>query len=349
MADHRSLVRLPALKRKKPDSSIFDVEMPKYKLSPEDEKLEKLPVKGREIFAHPYGTIAFVGKTGSGKSVTMFHYIKHTLDKRTKVFIISTTVTFDKLWVHARDYMDKQGIKYEHFPEIKMEGKNGKLVNVLKSYICPLMDSYVEKKYDKNGWKEDESLEFMDHLMPSKSDKPLPKRLYGLCVLNGPPAPEYQRKHDPNEHLVDRVPDFAIFFDDVSELDLKSRILTDLIKRNRHFRCRVFIGTQHLIHVKKDAWDQIHCVHMWDGFSGDYMEKMHKRVNTRLPRENYMWLYDRVTEQPHTFLTHYPIATAIPNNKNEEQRVEFRINFDPDSVDHDTVKEMDLKDYKGNF
>lgn len=254
--------------------------------------IEDKPVLGKELIPKLYpGNVALLAKTFSGKTTVENHLMEHCVDERTAVYIICATVHLDPSWKKIIKDLRARGVGVTTFTSL-VNPVTG--VNVLRSLFA---EFDAKEKEEEKQQKQRKSI---------------------YEVVNQPKflaAPNYIADPDlvgPSESKrLEDYPDVApkrwIFLDDLSCRELRAKTVDDTVKKARHFKCRICVSTQHIIHLEPSAVTQLSLVCMWKGFSPNYMAKLHDRLAMQsvIGFKEFWTLYSMVTKPDHSFLTYY--------------------------------------------
>jgi ABC-type dipeptide/oligopeptide/nickel transport system ATPase component len=256
-----------------PKNDIRIVRPVKIKGSGEESK----PLLGSELIDQKYCNLFLCAITASGKSTVINHICRNTIDKRTKVFIISSTIHIDPIYIELQKWFDRKGISYTTFTSMFQDK-----VNVLDS-IMKTLEKSEEEKDDNRVKEKNHRNSFMltndDIKEPANSE-------------NVQHKPKY--KYD--------VPEFILIMDDLSRYELRHQSVSDALKKARHHHLRIIISSQHLIHLSPDAFSQLYLLYIWKGFSEDYIKKLHNRISTSLSTEQFIEVYRVLTEHTYQFM-----------------------------------------------
>ena len=104
----------------------------------------------------------------------------------------------------------------------------------------------------------------------------------------------------------DQVPKRVVILDDLAIEELHDPSVDTSLKKTRHYKARVIISSQHIMHITKTAFAQISLVCLWKGFSADYIKRLvDGRLTTSLEYKQFYLLYKEITKEPYSFLTIY--------------------------------------------
>src|SRR6185312_7782158 len=193
------------------EKKLNNIEVQPIKLEGSGKKLE---VKGAAMFSEPYANIFLVAKKKTGKTTVIYNIIKRCATKDTVVVAFVSTLTKDPAWIAIEKYCDDHDIPFVGYTSLIEDGED-QLESLIKSLQQP-----VSK----------------DQAPASTSSFDLgPQKL----IFN-----EEKPEKAPRKRKSKYVPlDYIIVLDDLST-ELQSKSVISLLKKNRHFRCKLIISSQ---------------------------------------------------------------------------------------------------------
>ena len=96
-------------------------------------------------------------------------------------------------------------------------------------------------------------------------------------------------------------PEYIIILDDLSD-ELKKKSVETLLKKNRHFKCKVIISSQWLNDIPPAALGQMSVVCLLRGFSVDKLVEFHSKARLGVDQERFVEMYREATSEPFGFL-----------------------------------------------
>lgn len=277
-------------KRKRPKfvPHPFDIQPIKTKDDPDAAK----PIKGKELIPDLYpGSVALVAKTKSGKTTVIKHLLDHTIDERTSVYIFCSTVDIDEGWIAIVKDLRARRIGVMTWTSM-FAGRGLKKVN----YLLNLYEMF--KREDEVAKRQGKQLKGLHELQTAPS-------FFGSAATNPVADPENVGLKEAKEYP-DQVPKRVVILDDLAIEELHDASVDTSLKKTRHYKARVFISSQHIMHITKTAFAQLSLVCLWKGFSADYIKRLvDGRLTTSLEFKQFYLLYKEVTKEPYTFLTIY--------------------------------------------
>ena len=236
-----------------------------------------LPVKGAVLIPELYSTVFLAGKTYSGKSVVINHLVKNTIDKRTTVLLFCSTANIDKNYIDLQAWLTRKDIKCVVFNSLIDDdtGEN-------------MLDAFLKNIEGEQAVEEPE--------VEIKND---PKPCH--CIFEN--QEEIQLETKPRKIVYkDSVPEYVIILDDLNKDELRSYCILNLVKKNRHYKARVFISTQFIHGLTPSTWANIWYLYIFGGFSRENMKLVYGRVNTSLTFDNFIALYQEITSKKFAFM-----------------------------------------------
>lgn len=242
---------------------------------------KSLPVKGKELITELYANMFLVAKKNSGKTTVISHLLKHCIDKRTTVCIFSSTVHIDKAWIAIQKMLKRKGISVFVFTSLIEDGVN-------------LLEQFLDQVSNENAIPTEDNKEPEQPTISTKQ----------LCQF-----PEEEQKTEEKGEKKERVvkystwvPKFWLILDDLDVQSLRSPVIANMLKKNRHYQMRTSIVSQHVIHIKPDSYSQLDYLYLWAGFAEDYVRKVWEHINSHLDFRDFYTLYKEATKERYSFL-----------------------------------------------
>ena len=127
----------------------------------------------------------------------------------------------------------------------------------------------------------------------SVEEEPQPKK-----VPNFLDSDDEEEEEKPPKY---RAPEYVIILDDLST-ELKSKSITGLLKKNRHFRSKILISSQHLNDLLPEGRKQIDYFILFRGHPMKKIEEIHRDADISIPLDEFYRVYKFATEEPYSFL-----------------------------------------------
>lgn len=255
-------------------------------------------VLGRRLFPELYANIYIAGRKRSGKTQLLYNIIKKCANKSTKVIIFSATVNKDATYKEILKMLDNKGIdhlEYEHF--INEEGTD-------------LLAEFIQKAKEDNAEEE-------EHEQQPTHRKYVPieeaRIIFGdelprAEIAKAEAAERKQREEEDAKAKIKKgkgrkvlAPEYILCFDDLGE-DLKKKPVSQLLIKNRHFKCKTIILSQWISYLPPTARRQLDYVILFGGFNSDRLETLHKELDLSDTPEEFEAAYNKATEKMYHFL-----------------------------------------------
>jgi len=236
-----------------------------------DVVLDKRPVAGADIFPEIYANIFICAKKKSGKTCAIAHIIEQCATTETKVIAFVSTLNRDATWRAIEKRCKDRNIDFTGFTSIH-EGKE----DILQA-ITTSLNHKIEGKEE-----------------PSE----ITQRGMGI-VLNDDDEPRNKKKKIPKH----QAPEIIFIFDDLSA-ELKSPSITDLVKQNRHYKCKVILSSQYWNDMDIKARLQMQYVMLYKGLSKQVnkLEDIYKNCSLSIEFELFVHLYRECSREQYHFM-----------------------------------------------
>lgn len=240
-----------------------------------------------KLFPEQYPNIFLLARKKSGKTSTIVHVVKNSVDKHTVVLIFSSTIYKDPTMRYLIDWLKKK-----HVPVIAEtsifddEGKN---------HLEELTAMLGARAEDVTSDTEDE-----------------PPRQIILC-------------NEDSEDETGKPPEnnYLIIFDDLSE-ELQNKYITFLLKRNRHFKARIILSSQWYNDISKGGRKQIDYILAYPRLPLDKLESLRREAGIDCGRDQFEKIYREATapdtpgEKSYNFLYIDTVGDTFRKNFNDE-------------------------------
>lgn len=236
---------------------------------PSLDKKDPRPVRGRELFEEPYANVFIASRKKSGKTYTIYNILKKCVGKNTTVIFFCSTLYKDPVYKSIMAMLDKNKINYIGYTSLVEDGID---------HLQELVECLT---------KEAEH-QFMEDQMPK--DK-LRKMLFG-------DDEDDEKKPRKLKYL---APDYIMVLDDLSD-ELKSRSLVTLLKKNRHFLCKILISTQNWNDILPESRKQIDYVLVFKNMVEKKLIEIYRDCNVAITFEQFKKIYDWATQPAYSFM-----------------------------------------------
>ena len=109
---------------------------------------------------------------------------------------------------------------------------------------------------------------------------------------------EEEEKEKPPKY---RSPEYVIVLDDLAN-ELKSTSITTLLKKNRHFRCKILLSSQYLNDLLPSARKQLDYFILFRGHPRSKIDEIHRDADVSIPADQFHQVYKFATQEPYSFL-----------------------------------------------
>jgi hypothetical protein len=281
------------------------------------------PVKGEKLFPEAYGNIFLCAKKKSGKTVVISKIIKECCGKNTKVVAFVSTIHKDPSWIAIKRWCDKHSIPFEGYQDIFEDGED-----VLQGFLDDIGQEGPEEDIDDDKLEDDKHNTWDDRRISHSKNlqkKPLKlfpsnkKRDYDSAESDESSADDesegmfgkgheysgkisFAKKH---QSLMKRdkfkAPEYLFIFDDLSH-ELKCPTLVSLMKKNRHYLCKIVISSQGLHDLKPEQHKQLDTLILFKSISDDKLKKIVADCDLSIDLDNFNKIYHNATKEPFNFL-----------------------------------------------
>ena len=229
------------------------------------------PIKGYEICPHLYANIYLVAKKESGKTTLIWNFIDRCAGRDTKIVAFVSTLNNDANWRMIQQKCEEKGIVFIGSTSIMDDEK----VDHLQALTHHLQEIAADSDEEK----------------PSVPVPAIPH----VSLKEPPPESKKPTK------LKYRAPEYIIILDDLSD-ELKKKSVETLLKKNRHFKCKVIISSQWLNDITPAALVQMSIMCLLRGFSVDKLLEFHSKARLNVSTERFVEMYKDATSEPFGFL-----------------------------------------------
>ena len=235
-----------------------------------DEEDDPRPVRGRDIFPEIYANIFFCARKKSGKTCSIHHIIERCSTRETRVIAFVSTLHRDPTWRAIQRMCEKKNIDFTGFTSIKDE-KSGE----------DILDGIIETLQAQTGDGEEAEEEDTS-----------------ILIMGDPPERE-RKARKPKE----KAPKIIFVLDDLSG-ELSSSSVVKLLKKNRHFKCKVLLSSQYWNDIPLQGRKQIDYVLLFRGLSQSLgkLEDIYKNLDLSIPFDVFVGVYRFCTAEQFNFM-----------------------------------------------
>lgn len=261
-------------------SKLNDIEIKPIKLPK-----QKGDVYGADMLPNPYGCVALIAKTNSGKTNALYNILEHTTDpkRKTNVVIFCSTIDLDDTYKKIIELLERKKCNvftHSHFLE------NGE----------SLIDHYLDIIQNPPVIEEERNVETI--LLPSG------------YVLERPKTTRKKKNKEPEKIS----PKWVFIFDDLGK-DTRHSVMNYMMKA-RHFQIRSFILTQHLSNISPVVRKQIATCLFFRSFNRDKLQMIYEDLDIEIPFGTFEEIYKFATRDPYSFLTYDVYSQRFRKNFN---------------------------------
>ena len=225
-------------------------------------------VKGYDYFHFPYNNTCICAKKNSGKSMLIYNIIKNTIDKRTKVIIMSGSVHADNVYKEIIKYLKKKEIDVKTYTNF-IENR----VNIVTTLLNAIN-------------KEDDDDDAMNDGKPRAGQK----------IVTGD-ITRPKRKKKPKKI----VPDYLLIFDDLGS-QLRAQTISTLTKVHRHNKIRCIFSFHTGTDVLPATTQQCDYFILFGGYPEERLEQLYKQLVLSVNFDEFLKLYNHATTKKFDFL-----------------------------------------------
>lgn len=272
----------------------------KLKVVKTDADFDADKVLGRRLFPEPYSNIYIAGRKKSGKTQLLYNILDRCANKSTKVMLFSATVNKDATYKEITKMLDRKHIdhvEFEHF--INEEGED-----LLAGFIAQAKEDAAEEEEPvvpstsrKYVAIEDARIIFGDEL-PRKE---IAKREAADMKKAQEDAEKKALKKKKGAGKKVLAPEYILCFDDLGK-DLRKNAVSQLLIKNRHFKCKVIVLSQWISYLDPAAIRQLDYVCLFGGFAGEKLEDLHTKLDLSDTPEEFEARYKQATDEKYHFL-----------------------------------------------
>lgn len=240
-------------------------------------------IRGTQLFPSLYPNIFLLGKKRSGKTSVIFKILKSCAGKKTIVHIICATVFKDDTYEAIEEMLKKKGCEVNKYTSI-----DEKLSDIITDLQAEDKQTEPEKK---------------------KERKPV--------MVFGDESDEEEKK-EPKDRKIS--PEQIFILDDLSHT-LRSPVVAELMKKNRHFKSMVICSSQNLNDLLPESILQLQYCLMFPHIPREKLVEAHKKLDLSTPLNKFLELYYYATKEQYNFL-YVDAMDKFRQNFNLELRIE---------------------------
>jgi hypothetical protein len=259
-------------------------------------KLNNKEIRGSEILPI-YSNTFICARKKSGKSTCIYNMLKKCCDKDTILHLFVSTIGKDPTWKAIVKYFtDKGCIVNSHTSTIDLETGKDMIREILD-------DPIVEESEDEESSSSDSDYGYLEIDRPSAEEK------------------KEQKKKVRKMKKTKKAQKQVIVLDDLGD-ELKRRSIDQLLKINRHLKCKVILSTQYLNDLSIQARRQIDIWMCFSGLKSQKLQQIMRDCDTRLTFDQFEEVYKFCTSGKYNFMYLDTSNDMFRKNFNERVMIE---------------------------
>lgn len=237
-------------------------------------QLSEKKIRGGEIL--PIFSNTFIcARKKSGKSTCIYNMLKKCCDKDTTLHLFVSTIEKDKTWKAIVKYFTDKGCNVNcHTSTIDLEDG--------KDLIREILDEPIEESEEEESSSSDSDYGFLEIGKPDEQERKERKK---------------KKKRKPKKKAQKQV----IVLDDLGD-ELKRRSIDQLLKVNRHLKCKVILSSQYLNDLSIQARRQIDIWMCFSGLKAQKLQQIMRDCDTRLTFDQFEEVYKFCTNGKYNFM-----------------------------------------------
>jgi len=272
------------------------------KKTPNDDK----DIKGYEYFPELYANILVTGKKKSGKTLLLETILDKCSGKNTSFLFFTSTISIDKTWIDIVKKFEKRGHDVEAYQDLYDD--DGK--NILDEWMTDIgKPTDAEDAYQQGGAK----------IQPQIS-QPVTKKTGGFMTPSGlvstfshpirqeikeekekPIIFEEKQKGSGKSKKKLKYVEHIIVFDDLGE-GMREKIISQLMRTNRHYKCKVILSAQSAKDITPAAYKQLDYTILFPKIPDEDIAEIKSKLSLDVSESAFLEMYKRATENPYNFL-----------------------------------------------
>ena len=254
---------------------------------------DKRPVRGCDYIETCFANTMMCAKKNSGKTTVIYNILKACAGPKTTIIAFVATLHKDPSWKTIQEHFEKKGIAFVGHTSLKEDG-----VDLLKDLV--------------------KSLEQVPENVPFSTPENETETKTTALSFDCPEKEPGEKKERRDKY---QTPEYIFILDDLSD-EMLSLSVTALLKKNRHFRCKVILSSQYLNDLSKAARKQIDVWILFKSLSKEKLETVFSDADLSIPFEKFQQLYHDATEDDYNFLYVDSRREKFRKNFNEEYELE---------------------------
>lgn len=280
-------------------------------------------IVGYDYFNEPFSNIFLLAKKKSGKTTLIYNILKHTgLKNKTKIIIICSTINKDATYEKIKEYCDKNYPDSEYYDDINIDKEN-----IIKNFIQSQKSSM--KRNSNNLTQETENIKG-GGLVLNNYIKFTPVIKQSINQLND--IDENNQKdglfkthqndiddrnftdvksskkiqdnfsNEKQDEQTDKIyPEYIIVIDDLG-IDTRDKNITQLLKTNRHYKCKVILSSQNLEDLQPAAIRNLDYILLFGSIPEEKILKIRDQLMLDIDKDKLLEIYKIITSKKYNFL-----------------------------------------------
>ena len=247
-------------------------------------KKDNREILGKDMMPILYSNTFICCKKNSGKTTLIYNILKRIANRETKIIGFVSTHDKDPTYQRIKEMLDKKKIQNDWFSSIHEDGALQKTLDEMKERV------FTDDESSSDEEDEEPQILRTDDEIRIKYKKRKPKKISAKYVL---------------------------IFDDLSN-EIKNPLLTQLFKKNRHYRSKILVSSQYLHDLPPQSRTQIDNLILGKGLSDEKIKEAFKYGDISIPLEEFQELYEDATREKYNFLYVIPSLDEYRKNFNKK-------------------------------
>ena len=230
------------------------------------------PVRGSDYIETCFANVMLVAKKNSGKTTVIYNLLKACAGPKTTIVAFVATLNKDPSWASIKKHFEDRGIAFIGHTSLKEDG-----TDLLKDLVQELENP--DEKKDTDEVKSEEATTMLS--------------------FDATKSSELVKKKERKDRF--QTPEYIFIIDDLSD-EMGSPSVTALLKKNRHFRCKVILSSQYLNDLSKPARKQIDIWILFKSLSREKLETVYGDSDLSTPFDDFLKMYNEATVNEFGFL-----------------------------------------------
>lgn len=235
----------------------------------EFKRIDKKDILGSAILPL-YSNVFICARKNSGKTTVIYNIIKQCCDKNSKVIGFVPTHHKDDSYKGIKEYLDKKYIPYEFYTSIKDDGFD--------------LKEFIEEQQNLIDDEEEEDEEEITKPIIIKTEDEVTIKI--------------KKKKKPKKISQK----YLIILDDISN-ELKNPIISTLLKKNRHLKCKILMSSQYYNDLTPASRRQIDNYLLFSNLNEDKIKEIYQNSDMEISFDHLISMYyDTTHGKKYSFL-----------------------------------------------